>query len=205
MNIIVFDTETISLEKQFIYNLGWVVVDTETGEVKNQTDLVISQIWNNKPLMTTSYYANKRPLYTAKMKARKTKQVNWGTACRLMKKVLKEYNITDGFAYNAPFDIKAFYFNHLFYRNKTRPLDGIKVHDIMNYLEPIADTLAYKNFCKVNGFMTKNGRTKKTAESVYAFLTQNADYKEEHTALEDSKIETAILLECLKLGEFDLA
>lgn len=44
MNIIVFDTETISLEKQFIYNLGWVVVDTKTGEIKNQTDSAIRQV-----------------------------------------------------------------------------------------------------------------------------------------------------------------
>ena len=60
MNIIVLDTETISLEKQFIYNMGWVVMNTETGEILETQDLVIDQIWQNKPIMITAYYANKK-------------------------------------------------------------------------------------------------------------------------------------------------
>ena len=38
----------------------------------------------------------------------------------------------------------------------------------------------------------------KTAEAVYAYITGNPEYSEEHTALEDSKIEAAILFEAWK-------
>lgn len=199
-NILVFDTETISLEKSFIYNLGYVIVDPD-GKTLLERSFVIRQIYDNKPLFATSYYAKKRPLYISMLKGRRTKKVSWGDACRLMCKDIKEYGILDGFAYNSPFDVKAFYFNHLFFRNKRRPLDGIKVHNIMNYIDVFTQTEKYKTFCKANGFVCKNGRVKRTAESCYAFITNNPTYKEEHTALEDSRIETEILLYCFAQTE----
>lgn len=194
-NIVVFDTETISLEKQFIYNLGYVVVAPD-GTRLRERNFVIRQIYDNKALFATSYYAQKRPLYTRMLKGRRTKKVSWGDACRLMCKDLKEFEVLDGFAFNSPFDVKAFYFNHLFYRNKRRPLDGIKVHNIMDYIGVFTQTEEYKSFCKENGFVCRNGRVKRTAESCYAFISDNPHYEEEHTALEDSRIETEILLYC---------
>jgi hypothetical protein len=192
-NIIVFDTETISLNKSFIYNLGYTVVNPD-GKIIAERNFIIRQIYDNKPLFATAYYANKRPIYLSYMKGRKAKKTTWGDACRLMCKDIKEYNVSDGFAFNSPFDEKAFYFNHLFFRNKRRPLDGIRVHDIMDYIGVFTETEEYKSFCKANGFVCKNGRVRRTAESCYAFITDNPDYKEEHTALEDSKIETEILM-----------
>ena len=191
MNRIIFDTETISLNKRFIYNIGYVITDGD-GKVLLERDMVIRQVYDNKPLFATGYYADKRPLYTKYMKGRRTKKVSWGEACRIMCKDIKDYNVTDGYAYNSDFDEQAFYFTHCFFGNKRRPLDGIKVHDIMDFI-PFTTSQAYKDFCKTNGFLTKNGRCKITAETTYAFITNNPNYKEEHTALEDSKIESAIL------------
>ena len=194
-NIIVFDTETISLEKSFIYNLGYVITAPDGKELCSR-DFVIRQIYDNKPLFATAYYAHKRPIYTNRMKAKQAKKVSWGEACRIMAKDIKTYSISDGFAYNSRFDEKAFYFNHLFFRNKRRPLDGINVHDIMDYIKVFTETESYKQFCKANGFVCKNGRVRRTAESMYAYLLNTPDYKEEHTALADSRIEAYILQRC---------
>lgn len=190
--ILVFDTETISLEKKFIYNLGYVIADAD-GKIICERDFVIRQIYDNKPLFATSYYVVKRPLYTRRLQGRKCQKVSWGEACRIMCKDIQTHGVTDGYAYNSPFDISAFYFNHLFFRNKRRPLDGIKVHDIMKEIEGLVNTEEYRNYCRVHGFMTRNGRTRQTAEVVYGYITQNPNYIEEHTALADSRIELAIL------------
>lgn len=198
MNIIVFDTETISLGKPYIYNIGYVIADSETGEIKKTRDIVIRQVWNNKPLFSTAYYNNKRPIYTSRMKGRKTIMKSWGDACRIMCADIKEYQVAEGYAYNSRFDESAFYFNHLFYRNKRRPLDNIIVKDIMDYIKVITSTNDYKKFCADNSFLCSNGRVKRTAESLFAYISNNKEYKEEHTALEDSKIELSILLECKK-------
>jgi len=199
MNRIIFDTETVSLNKRFIYNLGYVITDGD-GKILLERDFIIRQIYDNKPLFATAYYAGKRPLYTKYMKARRAKKVSWGEACRVMCKDIKEFNVADGYAYNSDFDEKAFYFNHLFFQNKRRPLDGINVHDIMDFIKVFTQTAAYKKFCKDNGFVTKHSvpRAKQTAESVYAYLTANSEYKEEHTALADSRIESFILTKCLE-------
>jgi len=202
MNRIVFDTETISLNKRFIYNIGYVITDGD-GRTLLERDMVIRQVYDNKPLFATSYYADKRPLYTRYMKGRRTKKVSWGEACRIMSKDIKEFGVADGYAYNSDFDEQAFYFTHCFFGNKRRPLDGIKVHDIMDYIKVITQTDEYKEICKEHGFVTKHStpRAKQTAESIYAYLTYNGEYKEEHTALADSRIESFILTKCLELRE----
>ena len=56
----------------------------------------------------------------------------------------------------------------------------------------------YIEFCEEHNFLTKNGRPQATAESIYAFITNNPDYKEEHTALEDVEIETEIMQYCYR-------
>lgn len=202
-NIIVFDTETINLEKAFCYNLGYVIANKMTGKILEEKDFVIKQIYENKPLFATSYYANKKPLYTHKMKARTTKKICWGRACQEMLRDMKKHNVTTAYAYNSPFDTKVFDFNHNFFKNKTKPLDNAKVIDIMDYINIICNTKEYFEFCKANNFMTKHSipQPQRNAEKVFAFLTQNVDYAEEHTALEDSKIELAILLTALALNE----
>lgn len=202
MNRIVFDTETVSLNKRFIYNIGYVITDGD-GKTLVERDLVIRQVYDNRPLFETAYYAGKRPIYTSEMKARRMKKVSWGEACRIMCKDIKDYKVVDGYAYNSDFDEKAFYFTHCFFGNKRRPLDGIKVHDIMDYIKVITKTKEYKDFCKENGFVTKHStpRAKQTAESVYAYLTFNPHYVEQHTALADSRIESFILTKCLELRE----
>ena len=66
-------------------------------------------------------------------------------------------------------------------------------------LQTITHLKKYATFCRENGFRSRSGKNVATsAESIYAFLTNNAEYKEEHTAFEDSKIEMEIFLACQK-------
>ena len=71
MNIVVFDTENIGLNKPWAYNIGYVIYDTETGEILEEKDFVVEQIWHNVPLFETAYYADKRPLYVRRMRGKK--------------------------------------------------------------------------------------------------------------------------------------
>lgn len=67
-------------------------------------------------------------------------------------------------------------------------------------LQTITHVKKYANFCRENGFRSSSGKFVATsAESVYAYLTNNSEYKEEHTAFEDSKIEMQIFLACQKM------
>ena len=56
----------------------------------------------------------------------------------------------------------------------------------------------YKRFCVENGYVTKNGQPKATAEILYRFIKKDNDFIESHTALEDVLIEKEILAYCFK-------
>ena len=196
---LVLDTETISVGKRLVYDLGYVIADGD-GNIIKKKSYVISQVYNNRELFATCYFAKKRPLYEERLKSGYSKKVGWGNAMRYLANDIKRYGITDVYAYNSDFDTKALAFTSSWY-NVVNPLGTTEIKDIMDYIEPITKTNEYEEFCRLNGFMTKTKkpRPQQKAETLYRYLTNNANYEEEHTGLEDSKIELEILLTALGL------
>lgn len=196
--IMVLDTETINLEKRFVYDLGYTIADAD-GNVVAKKSYIISQIFNNKELFATGYYSNKMPLYLERLKSGYSKKVGWGNAMRYLANDIKKYGITKIYAYNSKFDAKAFAFMCSWF-NIVNPLGATEVLDIMDFIEPITNTKEYKEFCLSNGYMTKNKRPQKKAETLCRFLRNDTDFVEEHTGLEDSLIELEILMTALGLA-----
>ncbi len=195
MHIIVLDTETLGVFDPSVYNLGYVVADTETGEVLAARDYVIRQIFDNPRLMKTAYYAWKRPIYLERLDSHECKRVYWGVALRILAGDIKRYNVREMWAYNSRFDARSIAITCEGLKAKLNPTEG-GIKDIIPAIKMITESEPYKAFCKAHGFMTKHKkpRCQKKAETVYRFLTQNAEYVEEHTALADSRIEFAILM-----------
>ena len=108
MNIMVFDTETTSINKPFCYNIGYKIVNAESRETLVRRDYVVEQVWQNLELFTTAYYENKRQLYVSRMRARKVVQEKFGYICRQMYRDIKSFDIEHGYAYNSTFDIGVF-------------------------------------------------------------------------------------------------
>lgn len=196
---LVLDTETINLEKQFVYDLGYTIADAD-GNVVAKKSYVISQVYNNKELFATGYYSNKMPLYEQRLASGYSKKVGWGNAMRYLASDIKKYGITEIYAYNSKFDAKAFDFMCSWY-GCVNPLGATEVKDIMDFIKPIISTKEYKDFCKANGYMTKHKypRPQMKAETLCRFLRNDTDFTEEHTGLEDSLIELEILMTALAL------
>lgn len=196
----IFDTETVSLDKPFCYNIGYVIVNLESGERLAKKDFVIEQIWHNLSLFSTAYYAEKRPIYVKAMKARKTKMTKYGQVMRAMRADIKNYNVEIAYAYNSNFDEKVFNFNCDWYKT-ANPFDTIPIIDIRPFaFNSFCQTKDYKDFCESNNNFTDSGNYSTTAEAVYQYITNNTDFVEEHTALSDSEIETEILIKCYVRG-----
>ena len=167
MNVMVFDTETTNLEKPFSYNIGYTIVNVETGEKLVNRDFVVEQIWHNLMLFTTAYYADKRSLYVSKMKAKRTIMDKFGYITQQIIRDIKSYEIAAGYAYNSPFDIKVFAFCCDWFK-VANPLDLIPVYDIRGYaVEFICNTDEYKAYCENNQKFTESGNYSTTAEAVY--------------------------------------
>lgn len=193
MNILIFDTETTSLEKPFCYNVGYIIHDIEHDIDLVKRDFVIEQVWHNPMLFSTAYYANKRPLYVNAMRARKTIMDKFGYVMSQLRREIAIYNVEHAFAYNSAFDEKVFEFNCEWF-HCINPLDTVAIHDIRGHaIKAIANSKTFRDWCRCFCFVTDAGNCSTTAETLYSFISANAEYKEEHTALADSEIECEIL------------
>lgn len=114
-------------------------------------------------------------------------------ALNAIKGVCNHYGVKYVMAYNSSFD-----FEKTICRELVKEIEFIDIY--LMALQSITHLKKYAKFCRENGFRSSSKRSvATTAESVYAFITGNPNYEEEHTALEDSKIEMQIFLACKKM------
>lgn len=193
MNILVFDTETVDVEHAFCYNVGYTIVNIETREKLLKRDYVIEQVWENKMLFSTSYYAEKKQLYINALRGRKASIKHWGHTMQRMIKDIQEYNVEFAYAFNSPFDVRVFDFNSEWFKT-SNALDYVKTIDIRGLINKLLFSDEYKAFCEENGFYTESGNYSGNAETLTKFIRQDIDFVEDHTALSDSLIEADIIL-----------
>ena len=210
MNIMVFDTETISVNKPYCYNIGYVIYDTDGKKILVKREFIVEQIWNNRPLFDTAYYADKRPIYVSGMRGRQIEMKKYGHIQSQMIRDIQNYKVDGAYAFNSPFDDRVFEFNSDRYGCRNA-LDTIPVFDIRGYaINYLADG-DYKEFCDKNAdikgadgtskkFITDSDGYKTTAESFYCYLKSDGEFNEAHTALADSEIELEILVACIEKG-----
>lgn len=211
--IIVLDTETCPLDKDFegvspfnmfVYDIGWAVVDKCGNMYETKSYINKDIFYFEKDLMNSAYYANKLPKYFEDIKSGKRVIKSWYEIRVDLAETMKKYNTKIVCAHNARFDDGAT-------KNTQRWLTKSKyryflpkntiVWDTMKMaLDVVAKTPTYKTFCEENGYMTKHKtpRPQVKAEVLYKYITQNIDFVESHTALEDVLIEKDILAYCFR-------
>ncbi len=202
MRVLVLDTETLGVCDPSVYDLGYLIYDDADG-ILVARDYITAEIYDDLDRMKSAYYAEKLPIYEKRLADGYCKKTKWAYALRMLARDINKYGVDGIYAYNSRFDTRAIAKTCGDFNVKKNPTsDGIK--DIWKGLaDPhITKTESYIKFCKDNGFMTKHNkpRPQAKAETVYRYLTGQTDYMEEHTALEDSKIELAILLKALTLS-----
>lgn len=200
MNVMIFDTETTSIDKPFCYDISWVIMDTDTGAIVNMSANVVEQVWHNLPLFESAYYREKRSKYVTMMRRHEATMDKWGYIMGKFAKALREYHITDVYAYNSDFDDKVMSFNCDWYKCNN-PLDNVAIHDIWGYASQFITCYPdYKDFCEQHQRFTDSENYKGSAEVVYQYLQESPDFIEEHMGLFDSEIEANILWSCVQLG-----
>lgn len=198
---LVLDVETAnSTEDALVYDLGYVVCDKK-GNIYEADSFIVSDIFfEEADLMKSAYYATKIPKYLEGIKARAFNVVTFKQAREQLLNAMKKYKVEAVCAYNANFDYTALNTTQRWLtKSKYRfflPY-GTKVYCIWHMAcQLICTQKAYIKFCLENGFVSPSGNIKTSAETVYAYMTNNANYDENHTGLEDVLIETKILAKC---------
>lgn len=200
---ITFDTETAnSIDCPLMYDLGFAVHDKQ-GNIYETYSLVIADVYcNEKEIMQSAYYSRKLPQYEEDLKTGKRKLVSVETAKRILSETAKKYNIKAVIAHNARFDYRST-------ANTIRYITKSKNRYFLPYEVPLWDTLemaksvikdkpTYKDFCERNGYLTKNGQVRLTAEILYRFISKDENFIEKHQGLEDVLIEKEIFQYCVR-------
>lgn len=190
-NKMILDTETIGLNKPFVYDIGFIIVDDNFQILKSE-HYIVKQIYDNKPLFATAYYSVKKPLYTKLLRQRKAKKENLGVITQTMKRLMKSYEVNDIYAYNCHFDKRALQFTieHFKLQNVFETKNFI---DIMKLAKKLHESIDYLTFTDINNKKTETGRPKRTAETTYQFIIKNPNFVEAHISIKDCEIELEIL------------
>ena len=201
--ILILDTETIALEKAYMYDMGYIIaVKNDEGfyTAIEKKQFIIDQVYNNKMLFETAHYANKRNRYTSLLKGRTAKLKKMGHALMIMRNDIETYEVEQVLAYNMPFDSGVFEFNSEKF-NLVNPIEHLPHLDIMAVAhEFIHETQEYIDFCKENDFINESGLIQTNAENTFRFISQQKDFIESHTSLQDCEIELDILNYCMIKG-----
>lgn len=198
---LVVDIETANtLEDALAYDVGLAIADRD-GNIYEKHSFICSEIFNDTTLMTSAYYAKKIPEYLADIKQGERKVVPLYEIRKKVFDLYETYHYKAVLAYNAYFDNRGLNTTQRYLtKSKYRwffPY-GVPIHCIWHMAcQVICSQKKYYNFCVANGFVSEKGNISTSAETVYRFLTDNLDFKEEHKGLEDVLIETAIFAKCI--------
>lgn len=204
---IVIDTETTNdIDFPLCYDIGFAVVDKK-GRVYKKFSFVVAEIFFDKELMSSAYFSEKIPQYRKDIKKGKRKVRQIMTIRKILHQTCKKYNISVIMAHNARFDYKSLSLT-LRYITKSKfryflPY-GVSVYDTLKMSRKFfAKNYKYIQYCKKNGFVTKNNKPKFTAEIIYRYIIKDISFVESHTGLEDVLIEKEIFSYLYQRKRFD--
>lgn len=193
-NICTIDTETVggATKPKGMYNLGFVIFEMHTGRVLTQFDIIIDEFYNQ--IKDDDYAKKNFELYAKRVGA--SRVLHFPTeqrAINFCRKMCRLFNVKYISAYNSGFD---------FCKTKCRLLlNEFEFIDIyLMALQTVTHLKKYRAFCIEHNYLSRNKKKCATsAESVYAFITNDGNYVEEHTALADALIEKEIFARCLSM------
>ena len=211
---LMLDTETANtiveedgkLEMRYVlpYDIGFGVMDTK-GIIYEKHSYVNEDIFCDEySLMQSAYYADKIPQYIRDLAHQKRELKTTYEIRKIIFDLCEKYNCQFVCCHNARFDYRAL--NNIqrwITKSKHRYFlpYGLEIWDTLKMArDVIAPMPTYRKFCEDNGYMTKHKipQPQLTAEVIYRFITNNTDFIESHTGLEDVEIEAEIFKYCVR-------
>ncbi len=185
----VFDTETIGVDKKWIYDLGLVIVE-KTGKPLFKKEWIIKEIMDIPNIREIAFYGKKMETFY-KRKA----TVPFKQAREEFCQILEDYKVNSITAYNLQFDMAALSdtcqkleIGKKFLKRK------IEYFDLWNAsCDSIFQQKKFKEIASKENWLTEKGNIRTSAEIAYRFITRNYQFIESHTALHDAEIEGKIL------------
>jgi hypothetical protein len=200
---LVADTESTGLaSRAFVFDFAYTIATRK--DVILERSFLVREILCNPAIMLRAYFdANWRGMMGGKifadyipMIARHEARIySWREIIETLRDDMLTHGVDVFSAYNLRFDMGALANTH----RKVGCGDKILPYrpDLLCLWEFACGTLCntpmYHRVATEAGWISEAGNVRTNAEKVYAYLTQDSDFVEAHTALADAQIETHIL------------
>lgn len=200
---IVIDTEACGgLDAPLVYDIGYLIID-DNYQIVTTRNYLINEVFHGMPdLMASAHYANKLPRYYEMLAAGTVTIAPFLTVWREFIALCREYHVTQVWAHNASYDRRAL-------NNTIKTLSngfsrwflpyGVTWHCTLHAAAcTICNSSRYYRFAMANGLVTDRGNVRTNAQAVFAYVSGDPSFIEDHTALSDATIEAAILAKVLR-------
>ena len=202
-NTILEETGKLNMKDVLPYDIGFHVIDSHARTYGEKYSFVDSDIFlHEEELMKSAYYAKKISQYKKDIAEGKRILANTYEIRKVLCEVVKKYNCEFICAHNASFDARAL--NNIqrwTTKSKYRYFlpKGLEWWDTLKMARDVMGKMpTYQRFCEENGYTTKTGKPRFTAEICYRFISKDNNFVESHTGLEDVEIETEIMRYCVR-------
>ena len=197
------DTETANnMDNPFVFDIGGAIHDKQV-KVMETFSFIVKEVFYGMPdLMAECFYQSKLPMYRAQIEQGFRQVKSWYEIRTHIHKLCDKYSVKAIIAHNMRFDYRSTnttqrYLTYSKYRYFF-PKD-IPLWDTLSMArDTIVKQKTYIRFCENNGYCTKNGKPRATAEILYRYITNDVDFTESHTGLEDVLIEKEIFVKCIR-------
>lgn len=199
--IMMIDTEaTNGLDCPIVYDVGYQIFSLDEG-VLCERSFVNADVFCDAELMASAYFADKIPDYWQEIVSGQRTLKKWFNIKKQIAEDCKKYGVEIACAHNAAFDNRALNITQRYQTtSKYRyflPF-GVEWWDTLKMArETLKQNEDYGTFCYENDYLTSRGCRRYTAEIIYKWLTDNTEFEESHTGLEDVKIERQIFEYCV--------
>lgn len=200
---LVIDTETCNtVEQPLPYDIGFAICD-RMGNIAEERSYVVAETFlDMKDTMKSAYFAEKIPQYWEDIKngTREIKSIY--KIRKEVKDLMSKYNVKKVGAYNMGFDKRALN-NVMRYTTKSfcRWFFPFGTEFFCIWHLATQTLLQQKTFFKMaekNDWFSEKGNLLTNAEVTYNYINKMSDFKENHTGLEDVRIEIEIMAHCFK-------
>ena len=211
--LLFLDTETIGTlnvkESVLPFEIGIKVLDLDNMKVIKEKSYLVRKFFINKYIMLSTFSATKYPNYFEKLENDKRyKTMSVKDIMQDLDKIINRYNLKIVVAHNGNFDQQAIARLSEDFGTEN-PLEKLDLLDTMEISKIITFSKDYANYCienkdrlnsiKESCFITNSGRVRTTAQAIYCYISNNADFEEKHTGLEDIDIEIEIFKKSMEM------
>lgn len=199
---IVVDTETLGFVKgketnQMVFDLGYAVCD-KAGLIYEQGSFLIKD-FADRGWVQHMFYREKIGLYTEKLMKGEIESKYFNEVIEILNTAIAKYDIKDFVAYNLGFDKRVIQKTFAFLNGQE--MEWFKCEDFDLYhvaAQLLLNKPSYKWLAEKHNKKTDKGNIQTGAEPCFSLISGDWDFIEEHTGLEDVKIEVKILSHCLR-------